>query len=74
MIVAYHKEALGCAFDEFDRYPTLETAKLACDSDITCGGVYDHYCNDKNFALCPIDANMYDSTSCTYLKCDNEAF
>ena len=64
---------LGCSYDEYGSYSTLENAKLACDSDNTCGGVYDHYCDDKDFSLCPQGANMYESTSCTHLKCGNEA-
>jgi len=67
----YCKQQLGCSYDQYGSYPTLQDAKLACDSDISCAGVYDHYCDDKDFSLCPIDANTYASTSCIYLKYDD---
>ena len=53
-------------------YSTLSLAQSACDSDSSCGGVYDYSCdNSGSFKLCHISEGHIEAStarSCVYVK------
>ena len=59
-----------CYSNKYGEYSTLSLAQSACDSDSNCRGVYDEYCDNEKFTLCPISAALEESTadSCVYDK------
>ena len=58
--------------DQSKAYPTLLSARLKCDQDNACGWVYDEFCNDVGFYICPKSSKIKvsDKTvrSCVYRK------
>ena len=68
-VLEYQREDKGCYRYDYGKYSSLQKAKLACDSDKNCWGVYDKSCNDRELSLCPYGANTHpDAESCTYFK------
>ena len=59
-------------YEESTSYPSLEVAKAACDNDRNCGWVYDEFCNDEYYYICPrsTKTKISDKTvrSCIYRK------
>ena len=59
-------------YEESKSYPNLEAAKAACNIDRNCGLIYDEFCNDKYYYLCPrtTEIKISDKTvrSCIYRK------
>ena len=53
---------------------TLHAAKIACDSNPDCLGIYDGRCNGKHFMLCMKSSYLYKSheSSCVYIKKDTQ--
>ena len=58
--------------DKSEEFKTLLVAKMACDSNPDCVGIYNRECNGKLFMLCFADANLSNSyeSSCVYMKKD----
>ena len=58
-----------------EEFKTLLVAKMACDSNPNCLGIYNRQCNGKIFMLCmemyegSYLSNSYES-SCVYMKKD----
>lgn len=68
----YQQVSMECKNDAYGSYRSLQDAKLACDSDDHCWGVYDEFCpNSPYFYLCPHWADLNHSFSCTILKTSN---
>ena len=63
------KENVYCQGD-YGTYSTLASARTACASDSNCEAVYDEFCDNSNFHLCPVNYNEVTSSasSCLFLK------
>ena len=62
------KENVYCP-DDYGTYNTLTSARTACASDSNCEAVYDEFCDNSNFHLCPLNYDeMTSATSCLFLK------
>ena len=58
--------------DNSEEFKTLLVAKMACDSNADCVGIYNRQCNGKHFMLCLADSDLSNSyeSSCVYMKKD----
>ena len=59
-----------CQKSAYGRHDTLIEAKLACNEDIECLGVYDQKCDGSfSYRLCPIsNLTEYSIDSCLHRK------
>ena len=64
------KDSVHCIQDEYGSYSTFASARTACASDSNCAAVYDDYCDNLGFTLCPVSYVEEASTasSCLFPK------
>ena len=65
----YTKFGLTYCTKSYGRYSSIGEAKVACDLDSGCKGLYDYNCDRTGVYLCP-NGGEYGSSSfsCTYRK------
>ena len=44
--------------DNSEEFKTLLVAKMACDSNPDCVGIYNRQCNGKGFMLCYLNSDL----------------
>ena len=59
-----------CKYVGEEEFKTLLVAKMACDSNPGCHGIYNEQCNGIRFMLCMKDLffQKSDESSCVYMK------
>ena len=69
-LVGWEKKALThCAQDDYGSYTHVEAATYACTRDSDCAAIYDDYCDNQGFSLCPLGyTEKSSSSSCLYIK------
>ena len=75
-VLGYQEVKMECGpagRDAYGSYRSLPDAKLACDSDNKCWGVYHESCPyHPKISLCPHSALLDRSSACLYLKTSNQ--
>ena len=58
-----------CYSDAYGSYDTADKAKVACELDVRCSGVYDDACDNSGAYLCAYGyTEETSSSSCIYMK------
>ena len=74
-VLGYTKEYTTCLMNSaYGGYSSLQDAQSACDSDNNCWGVYDEFCDNQGFSLCPYwgHNSVPSANSCIYWKPSNK--
>ena len=66
----WEKKALShCFKDSYGSYGNFEEALEACKTDPNCAAIYDDFCDNQDFALCPLGYTVQEAPrSCLHMK------